>query len=228
MNLATMQERFRSRTSGLADSLSTSDINVYLNTAYQHNIPKDIGGEMFEGIWSQELERGVDSYDYPEHIVGVIGQSASIVARRTDALVDPTVIDIGYTHWVDLETDIDVWQFSDREVPTDTVTGAIPTSALYYGRKVYVSPAPDEHYFLRVKARLGPSVPLGNGTGETDGLGDDTHALLVVCAAAAEYLDEQEDDLGAQRARANYAEYKALFITQSETRPRQRRPRRSF
>lgn len=219
MDLATMRTKFRKRTSGLTDALDDSDVDNFLNRAYQYNIPRDIPGQAMDGVWSLDVDAGEVAYAYPSYVIAPRTRAVYWQQSRT---LDTDPWDKTSAHFIDVETDRASFIYSDREIPWEDTSGP-PQSILFYGEEAVVSPQPDKIYRLVIEARVGPQNALG-----VNGLQNDTHAMLVVTAAAVEFLDDEEDDIGAGRQRSSYGEYKSLFIAQSQSMPRHRTPRRSF
>lgn len=216
MNLDTMRTLFRKHVAGLADDDENTEVETYLNRAYRYAIPADIGGELRETLWQLQCTAGTNSYDYDAHIIAPNGESAWIESYGT---VGGSTTEVGLT-FLDWETDYTTWKFWDE---ADTNSQARPSSILLYGRKVYLSPIPDEDYIVNIPARGGPSADL------TDtGLTNDLLAQAVITMAAKEFLAEQEDVDGAMREKALYEQHKSHLQVYAQGRPNQRRPARSF
>jgi len=229
MDILTMRNKFIERTSGFADDLSNSQIDEFLNRWYQFVIPSTTGFDLTDGLWNQELTSLTDSYDYPSYVITPRTKGRPwIAARRTDGLTDPTIISTSSVIWLDVETDPAVFQFMDREHPTDTVTGGQPEALLFYRRRMVVSPAPDEHYFINIPARMGPSTPLGDESGEQDGIDNEIHAMAVITGAAQELLLDKEDELGAAKEGRSHEFWVTKLVPWSQGKTRHRRPRMSY
>lgn len=219
MNLADMRAKFRKRTSGLADAEADADVDTLLNRAYQHNIPRDIPGQATEGIWNLDVDNGAIEYAYPSH---VIAPRAHGVYWKDSRAIDSDPWTNSNARFLDIETDYGAFVAFDQQNPWQDTSGE-PVAILFYANTAIVHPQPDQIYRIVIPARVGPENAL-----TSSGLDNETHAMLVVTAAAAEFLDDAEDDVGAARARSNYGEYQSLFIAQSQSMPKGRRPRRSF
>lgn len=226
MYLSEMRTKFKQRVGGLALDETDAGVDVYMNRWYQFLIPADIGGDLAEGVWVQETSFLVDEYEYPSYVIAPRADSAYIKTRKVDFDTDPTISEIG-PFFLDTETDRSVFEYSDRYHPTST-TGGIPTVALFAERKMTISPAPDEAYFISVPCLMGPSVALGTGAGELDGLTNEIHAMTVITGAAYEFLTDSEDTEGASREGTSYEFYKSQLHKYAHGKPRHRRPARSF
>jgi len=217
-----METKFKERTSGLAASLANASIDAYLNRWYQFNIPAEVGRDMAEGLWSLETTFLGVEYDYPAYVIAPRARSAWIATRKTDFDVDPTIIDLAAKQYLNPETDRTVFEAFHRDYPL-SLTGAIPTNILFSDRKVTISPAPDEAYFIQIPCRMGPQAAL-----PATGIANETHALAVVTGAAWEYLMDKEDEAGASREGRAYEYYKERLNVYAYAKPRHRRPARSF
>ena len=76
---------------------------------------------------------------------------------------------------------------------------------------------------MKIPARGGPSADL-----VTAGIVNEVHAQAVLHSAAAEYLIEVEDQDGHAREMAAYTKNRNLLLVYAQTRPNQRRRKRSF
>ena len=221
MNLAAMRTKFRARTSGLGDQLEDSVIDELFNRWYQFVIPADIGGDLTEGVWTQETAYLVTEYAYPSYVIAPRADACWISSQKTDFDVDPTVIDVG-PFFLDTETDRAVFEISDRYANT-SATGARPTVVLFSEKKMTVHPPPDEAYFITIPCRMGPSTAL-----DSAGIANELHAMAVVTGSCHEYLTDKEDLSGASREGASYEFYKEKLQKHAHGKPRHRRPARSF
>lgn len=215
MNLANMRSLFRRHVSGLADDETDGDVDTYLNRAYRYSIPADIGGELQETIWELQCVVGTSSYDYAAHIIAVNQEAAWIESEVTGGVTTA----VGLT-FLDVETSYTTWKFWDE---SDDSGQSLPSSILFYGRKVYLSPAPDKGYIVKIPARGGPSADLASS-----GLDNELMAMATITMAAKEYLAENEDLESAQIKKALYEQYKSYLQPYAHGRPNKRRPARSF
>lgn len=217
MNLATMRVQFNEHTADLANALTDAEVDVYLNRAYRYVIPADVGGELSETLWELQTATGIESYDYATHIIAPKADAAWIESYTENGELTQNAFPIRF---LDVETDRSVWTWSDR---LSNGGNAVPSSALFWGRKVYLSPKPDRDYIVKIPARGGPSSDLG-----TSGLTNEVHAKAVVHAATADFLALVEDASGVQRESALYQRYRELLYSYAQSRPNHRRVKRSF
>ena len=215
MNLVTMRERFTEHVSDLASDLSTSSVDEYLQRAYLYVIPMDVGGEFSEQVWSLFLLTGQDTYEYARYVVSVTTESAWIDqgGETNPALSIPRTFLNVYTNRTVFEI------YGNQELASP----ARPTSVLFYGRELIVSPTPDMNYILKVPIRGGPTVGL-----TSTGIENNVHAMAVVTAAASEFLIESEDEAGVNRESALYQSYLKRLHVMAHGRPNKRRRARSY
>jgi hypothetical protein len=206
MNLVAMRQKFRDRTSSLATDLSDTEVDDYLNRAYQYTVPHDVGGEMSEQVWQLTITPSVSTYDQPDAAVGI--------------KPGPFWIDDQTTRWIYTETIPS--RFEARTSGRDNAAG-IPNRALIYGKQVKFDRAPDQSYVVNIPVRGGPTAKL-----DSSGIAHEIHALAVVTSAAVEFLTEVEDTEGISREDTLYARYTRQLHTYSQTRSNKRTPARSF
>jgi len=221
MQLGTMRSKFRGRTSGLSSDLTDSEVDAYLNRAYQYVIPNDVGGEYGEGIWELELTALTDTYPYASSVL--FPKPGAVYIAGYYPAGTPTVLTTLSLSTLDVETDFSKWTLQDRQLPV-SATGGKPTSVCFYGRKVYLSPTPDLAYVVTIPARMGPV----SGLSATDGITDETHAMACVTASTWEFLQEAEDQSGSDREMAAYEGYRGLMLTTANGKASHRRPIRSY
>jgi hypothetical protein len=223
MNLNELRDQFHKHTSSLSSDLSDSDVDVYLNRAYQYTIPLDVGGEFTEAIW--ELECVIDQaiYLYPEPMVSASGKEPWIdsVRKLNFPEIEITVEPIGITY-LSYETDPVVFK---RKYLYGNKTSGRPRAALFYGKRLTLASPPDDIYNVSIPVRSGPIRVL-----DSLGIGHGTHARAIVSASALEYLSEIQDadDPGAMREYRLYTHYQQQLQTYALARPTQRNYTRSF
>lgn len=218
MNLVSMRERFAEHASDLAGDLSDGNVDSYLNRAYRYIIPSDVGGEFNESLWELTCVIGTDTYDYADNVIAPKGDGAWIDSYYNTAAT-PVEVDLSRT-FLDIETNRSVFEYADRY---ENQNQGRPTSILFYGRQVLLTPVPDLAYVVQIPVRGGPSADL-----TTTGITNDIHALATVTAAAAEFLAESEDAEGVNRESALYNSYLKRLHVMAQARPNGRRWKRSF
>ena len=229
MTVTQMISKFRERTSGLAPTSLINDAGVleYLNRAYRFVIPRDVDGSYTEGQWVLECTALVDSYTMPDYVVNVRAGSVFINSKRDNITSQIVSIDQSF---LDVETDLIVFQSQDREHPVSS-TGSRPDSILLTARGAVLSPAPDEAYIVKIPARTGSSKLLNTAVDEAlyeNSVDDEIYAMAAVTAAAWEYLLDKEDHESAMREGASYEKYKSLMTVAAQGKPSKRRWKRSF
>lgn len=215
MNQTTMRTRFEEHVSDLSSDLDDAAIDEYLNRAYQYVIPADVGGEFNETTWELQAAAGTDTYDYASHVVAPNGESAWIKSYMNGAVLVEDILT-----FLDIETSHAVFEYADRY---GTASQSRPSSALFYGRQVILSPVPDLDYIVNIPSRGGPSAGL-----TATGIENDIHAMATVTSAASEFLAESEDAEGFTREDGLYQRYLARLHVYAQARPNARRPKRSF
>lgn len=185
LTLDEMRDEFAENVSDLEAGLDDAKIETYLNRAYQFTIPEEVGGEWSEQIWNLTLSVGVSEFDYATSIVGTYGLRAwieSISVGAGELASERTYVNIM----------TDPLRFEQYEYD-DGSTGR-PNNVLLYGRKVRLDRTTDFPYILKIPARGGPIFGI-----QVEGISHATHAKAVIHTAAADFLMQVEDDMGAQR-----------------------------
>ena len=216
MNLTDMQTSFYKHTSSLTSDLTASEVNVYLNTAYQYTIPLDVGGEFNEQIWEIVCVPNHEWYPYPPTMVAPRAGEPWI--DETEASGNRESIGIVY---LTRETDPVIFK---RKYLSRSSSGR-PTAILFYGKVATLSAPPSEEYIVSVPIRGGPIVGI-----PVEGIAHGTHAQAVVAAAALDYLTEIEDvdDPGTLREGSRYKRFRDQLKTYALARPMTRSYTRSF
>lgn len=210
MNLAAMRTDFLEVMGGVSDTIDEATIDAYLNRAYQFQIPADIGGELSENVWTLTCVASTRVYDYPEPMMGVKGD-----AWISNDGTDPQQIFLAVCY--------DRAQFEDRFADPDPSTTGMPTSVLFYGRQATLNPTPDAAYVITIPIRGGSTTVLADA-----GIANDLLARGVIHAAARDFSGDTGDEVNEARLSASYERIKDLLMTQAHTRPKARRPARSF
>lgn len=213
MDLTAMRAAFNSYTSDLSSDLSDSEIDEYLNRAYRDRIPAEIDGELFKGIWSLTCTASTESYAFPREVLGVKARGVYIDSSATGG-------NLSSIHWLDVETDWDVWNRDDRHFPP---IDGLPNSICFYGRTAYLSPRPSTDYIVQIPARIGPSSGLAS-----TGLDDSNHAMAVVASGAIEFLLSVGNRESAADISELYSAFVASLGVKSNAQHNHRRPNRSF
>lgn len=213
MNLTTMRARFQRHTSDLASSLADSEVDEYLNAAYRDRLPAEIGGEFSRGSWNITMTAGTAFYEYPNYVLSVVPRGVHILRSVTDG-------NLSSIHFLDCETEPDVFNVVDRTFPAGS---GLPDTVLFNKRIATFDPVPDKDYVANIQARVGPSSDL-----DTDGIEDTNHAMAVVTSAAIEYLM----GIGNREAAADQADMYEMYVdllqTKAYSTPAHRRAARSF
>ena len=211
MNLATMQSQFRAHTSGLADSMSTSGIDGYLNLLHQWIIPTEVDGSLGENVWGFTL---------PVAATPLIAIPAGIVALNQPKA---WIYDIGSTEPIHLRITYDLQEFTNRWPDyNDGTAQGMPDELLVYGGNILFNRVADQAYTGQYQCRSGPAALTSTG------VEDDIRALCTITGASWIYLQEKEDSMGAGREGGLYDIYKQLLHTRSGSRYQPRRIARSF
>lgn len=210
MNLAAMRTDFLETVAQVSDVVDDASIDAYLNRAYQFEIPADIGGEISENVWTLETANGTRVYDYPAPMMGVKGD-----AWISNDGSDPQQIFLDVCY--------DRAQFEDMYADPDPSTTGMPTAILFYGRQATLNPTPDAAYTITIPIRGGSTTALAAA-----GLSNELLARAVVYAAARDFCGDSGDEVTEARLAAAYERLKDLLMTQAHTRPKARRPARSF
>lgn len=210
MNLAAMRTDFLEAVAGVSDVVEEGTIDAYLNRAYQFQIPADIGGEISETVWELETTADTRVYDYPAPMMGVRGD-----AWLSEVAGDPQQIFLDVCY--------DRAQFEDRYADPDPTETGMPTAILFYGRQVTLNPTPDAAYTVSIPIRGGSTTALASG-----GLSNELLARAVIQLAARDFCGDSGDEVTEARLSASYEKVKDLLMTQAHTRPKARRPARSF
>lgn len=211
MNRAQMRESFRENAAQLADALSDGQVNTYLNRAYSYEIPADVGGELSEGIWTLTCVASTGTYAYPYNMIAPRG-NAWISSDGTNALqsfltvvTEPEVFENVYAH-------------------IDGASEAQPSAALFHARQVRLSPVPDAAYVVKIPARMGPTE-LDTDTFDVE---NEAMSKAVVHAAVRDFAGEVGDEETEAIQMRRYERYRDILQSYAQSRPRTRRPARSF
>lgn len=210
MSLASMRTDFLEAVAAVSDVVDEGTIDAYLNRAYQFQIPADIGGELSENVWELETTNGTRVYDYPAPMMGVKGD-----AWISDDGTDPQQIFLDVCY--------DRAQFEDRFADPDPATTGMPTAVLFYGRQATLNPTPDAAYTITIPIRGGSTTAL-----QPAGLTNQLLERAVVQCAARDFCGDSGDEVTEARLSVSYERVKDLLMTQAHTRPKARRPARSF
>lgn len=213
MDLSAMRAAFQRHTSGLTSSMSTSDIDGYLNNIYVEYLPGDVDGKIHEVTWVQTLTVNVNPITIPNRIVGFPAGRFWIQGTAGNRTGSPYNVSF-YDNLTDFAL-----SYPDYQDPANT---GRPLSVFRQGRSLYFDRFPDADYNLIADARGCPATAL-----TTDGL-PFTHAMAVVTAAAWNYLLEQEDEVGINREATQYETWKERLLVESHSDYHGRTPNRSF
>lgn len=206
-----MRTEFQAHTSGLADALSNSDIDKYLNRFYRFVLPSDVDGRISEIIWSGTMSTSTSLVAIPDYVVSLNTPKAWMYDTGSTTPIPLYMTD-------DYEAFVSAYPDFNSASPTGK-----PNTVATYGGSIAFNVRPDAAYSFSVQCRGGSSSAL-----DSNGVADEIHALSVVTGAAWNYLLEKEDEAGAAREGGQYEIYKGMLNTRSGSRFQRRRPARTF
>lgn len=213
MNLVSMRSAFKRHSSGLADSMSDSDVDEYLNNIYAEFLPGEIDGKLHEVTWVVTLAVDVNPIVIPNHIVAF--PSGHFWIQGTSGNRTGSIFPLSFCdHLADFVLENPAYQ--------DPANRGRPTEVLRQGRKLFFDVFPDDDYNLISKARGSSAAAL-----TTDGL-PFPHAMAVITAAAWNYLIEQEDEAGILREATQYETWKERLLIEGHSDYHGRTHNRSF
>lgn len=207
--LEAMRSSFRRRAAGLADALTggDSDVDTYLNHAYQFKVPDRVPGQLTEGTWVQQTTQGKASYAFPNWVHSV----------KRHARIGNVDLNL-YGHEV---------EFWANRNPED-ITEQKPTSVLVKGGEVRFHKIPDLAYDVTFNTRNYPNDGMSLSSIPIAGIDHFIHADAAVWGGVQEFAEDYDLDKLLAKSDAKFEKAVMVLRSRSLTRPMDRRRRSTY
>ena len=208
-SLATMQDNFKSFTSGLGAVLTDEAIKNRLDDFYRYVIPADIDGRMTQRLDNTVTNTTLSFASMAPDIVGVPGGFGWFTDDGSFIPITHDSVDLFYAEY---------------SVPVPADVKRRPQAMCLYNGVLFFDCIPDQAYTITMLVRACPST----ATLSSAGIDNFSLAQAVVHGAAWHYLLEKEDEAGAQREGQLYTTFRSHLLTYSHATPQHRNATRSF